>query len=587
LAIYLWKYNCAKIKKLPPGTTMKNTSKIFINYRREDTSGYAGRIFDSLAQEFEESNIFIDVTKINTGTDFTKAITQSLDLSSYFLILVGDTWLNCKDSLGKRRLDNPDDFVRKEISLAIQRKIIIIPVLVEDAKMPSATDLPEDIKEMCKWQAIEITDSRWKYDIDKLINAIKLRKKLFALNRKLMWPVLIVLMVLAFLAIWKFNSSDNTISHKLAPKDYYSNAKMYALSGDFVNAKKAYKDYLKFHLPFIDPHTSYQSMIKSQEGINAARQEYKALLLSNPGTVIEFAYALLLDRDETISKLLQLTKEAPDFAPAFYQLSIEYSQEQLGERSLTEKSLERTYLLAFLHLDSLGNNQKYYLDKTIAEQQVKDAVTRLKQSDHTTAVLKNQVSIIYMLSNDGWHLYANIGEPATKIYYRFNDDTGYHATALTGYQSSGREMPDPNMFVGRLKNGQYPVSIKYIDTKGQEQGPFDFVLDTHKERLISVKKNLELMNWVSFQKYDNRLLVYFTALLSERDVIKTINYSLNNESLSQTFPVQPWTKGGIPEIQGDIYIEVPSSTKYVAVKITFTDDSVSKLKRFDNTASDK
>src|SRR6478735_12762549 len=95
------------------------TSKIFINYRREDTSGYAGRIFDSLSGEFGENNIFIDVTKINTGTDYTEVITQALDMSTYFLILIGNTWLSCKDSSGNRRMDNPDDFVRKEISLAI------------------------------------------------------------------------------------------------------------------------------------------------------------------------------------------------------------------------------------------------------------------------------------------------------------------------------------------------------------------------------------------------------------------------------------------------------------------------------------
>src|SRR4051812_12263359 len=106
---------------------MKDSSKIFINYRREDTNGYAGRIADALTTEFGENKIFIDVTKIDTGSDFTEVITQALDQSRYLLILIGDTWLNCKDSAGNRRLDNPDDFVRKEISLAISRKINIIP----------------------------------------------------------------------------------------------------------------------------------------------------------------------------------------------------------------------------------------------------------------------------------------------------------------------------------------------------------------------------------------------------------------------------------------------------------------------------
>src|SRR6478609_4648925 len=159
---------------------INTTSKIFINYRREDTSGYSGRIFDSLSNEFGEDNIFIDVTKINTGTDYTVVITQALDKCNYFLILIGNTWLSCKDNSGNRRIDNPDDFVRKEISLAITKKIKIIPVLLEETSMPLAKEVPAGIQEMCKWQAIEIADSRWKYDTDKLIKSINLEKSFFA-----------------------------------------------------------------------------------------------------------------------------------------------------------------------------------------------------------------------------------------------------------------------------------------------------------------------------------------------------------------------------------------------------------------------
>ncbi len=562
---------------------MKTTSKIFINYRREDTSGYAGRISDALSAEFGENNIFIDVTKINTGTDYTQVITQALDMCNYFLVLIGNTWLNCKDSSGNRRIDNPDDFVRKEISLAIKKKIKIIPVLLEETRMPLASELPADIQDMCKWQAIEITDSRWKYDIDKLIKSINLGKSFFALKRKWLFPAAIIVILAVLFGIWKFNTKG-IISNTLAPKDYYHNARVSELSGDFASAQKYYKQYLKFNLPFIDPHLSYQSMLKSQEGINATRQEYKSLLSFNPNSiVVAFANALLMDRDESISELLQLTKKDPDFAPAFYQLSVEYSQDKLGERSLNEKASERTYLVQFMHLDSLGNNQKYYLDKTVAEQQVKDAVTRLKQADYATAALKNQVAIIYMLANDGWHMYANIAEQPTKIFYRFNTDSNYHATGLTGYQNSGREIPDPNIFLGQLKNGQYAVSIKYTDAKGEEQGPFNFVFDTKKERLLEVKKILAQMNWISFQKYDNKLLVYFIALLSYRDVIKEIRYSTDNQSLTEIFPMQPWTKGGIPEMQNDIYINAPLTTKYVCVKLLFSDDTESELKRFNNS----
>lgn len=562
---------------------MKATSTIFINYRREDTSGYAGRIFDSLSNEFGEDHIFIDVTKINTGNDFTEVITQALDKSDYFLVLIGNTWLTCKDAQGNRRLDNKDDFVRREIQLAIAQKIKIIPLLLEESRMPLGEDLPADIQEMCKWQAIEISDTRWKYDIDKLIASINSGKSFFTIKRKWFLPAVIIVILAVLLGFWAVTNKKTVITGKLTPKDYYQNARVAALGGDFVTAQKSYKEYLKFNLPFVDPHLSYQSMLKSQEGINATRQEYKSLLSANPtNAVIEFANAVLMNRDEEIAALIDLTKKDSLFAPAFYQLSTEYSQDKLGERSLTEKTLERNYLVQFLHLDSLGNNQKYYLDKTIAAQQQTDAVSRLKQAGYATAALKSQVALIYMLANDGWHVYANIAEQPSKIYYRFNNDTGYHVTGVTGYQNSGREIPDPNIFLGQLKNGAYAVSIKYADAKGEVQGPFNFVFDTRKERLLEVKKILAQMNWVSFQKYDDKLLLYFTALLSERDVIKEIKYSIDNQSLSEMFPVQPWTKGSVPEMQNDIYINVPLSTKYVCVKLLFVDNTASEVKRFNS-----
>ena len=176
--------------------------------------------------------------------------------------LIGNTWLNCKDSAGNRRLDNQDDFVRKEISLAISRKIKIIPVLLENAQMPDANELPDDIKQVCKWQAISITDSRWKFDVERLIKSINLRKKLFVFNHKLLLPLLFVLVAAITFGIWKRSSNENT--DPSTPKDFYRNAKMFELSGDFASAQKAYKQYLKLNLPYIDPHISYQSMLKSQ-----------------------------------------------------------------------------------------------------------------------------------------------------------------------------------------------------------------------------------------------------------------------------------------------------------------------------------
>jgi hypothetical protein len=143
--------------------------QIVINYRREDTAGHAGRLYDSLAQHFGSKHVFMDIDAIDPGADFTEVIAGAIDRSQAFISLIGKRWLAATDSSGRRRLDNPDDFVRIEIESALQRDIRVIPVLVQDVEMPSSDDLPASMRPLARRNALEIRDSSWRYDVDRLI----------------------------------------------------------------------------------------------------------------------------------------------------------------------------------------------------------------------------------------------------------------------------------------------------------------------------------------------------------------------------------------------------------------------------------
>jgi TIR domain len=146
---------------------------IFINYRRNDSEGEAGRLFDDLATQFSQESVFMDVAAIEPGQDFRKAIDKSVATCSILLALVGQEWLQTKDATGRRRLDDETDFVRLELALALQRDIPVIPVLVRGAKMPLAEHLPEDLKELAFRNAVELTHARWKSDVAVLIRALR------------------------------------------------------------------------------------------------------------------------------------------------------------------------------------------------------------------------------------------------------------------------------------------------------------------------------------------------------------------------------------------------------------------------------
>src|SRR5215831_5868354 len=130
---------------LPLPHTMRS---IFISYRREDSEGEAGRLFDDLVQHFGEDAVFMDVAAIAPGRDFRKAIDESVTTCGVFLSIIGPNWAGAKNAAGQRRLDDPADFVRLETASALKRDIPVVPVLIRGARMPGPEQLPDDGKNL-------------------------------------------------------------------------------------------------------------------------------------------------------------------------------------------------------------------------------------------------------------------------------------------------------------------------------------------------------------------------------------------------------------------------------------------------------
>ena len=145
---------------------------IFISYRREDTEGHAGRLFEDLRDRFGKDAVFMDVAGIEPGRDFRRVIEQQVASCGVLLAMIGKNWLSVVDKDGQRRLDDPHDFVRLETASALKRDIPVVPVLVHDAAMPRAEQLPDDLKELAFRNSVELTHARWASDVQLLINAL-------------------------------------------------------------------------------------------------------------------------------------------------------------------------------------------------------------------------------------------------------------------------------------------------------------------------------------------------------------------------------------------------------------------------------
>jgi len=146
---------------------------IFISYRRSDSQGEAGRLFDDLVNHFGDTSVFMDVAGIEAGRDFRKVIEESVAKCGVLLVVMGPEWLNSKDEHGVRRLDDPTDFVRIETASALKRDIPVVPVLVRGAEMPRAEQLPVDLKDLAYRNCVELTHARWRSDIKLLVDALR------------------------------------------------------------------------------------------------------------------------------------------------------------------------------------------------------------------------------------------------------------------------------------------------------------------------------------------------------------------------------------------------------------------------------
>lgn len=140
-------------------------SRVFISYRRDDSAGHAGRLFDRLVARFGASSVFMDVDDIRPGQNFEQAIEQTLSRCDHVLAVIGPRWL---DILRARR-DGGEDFVQREIVAALQRGRPVIPVLVGGARMPPAGSLPSALTSFARCNAIEIRDDRFDDDVADLI----------------------------------------------------------------------------------------------------------------------------------------------------------------------------------------------------------------------------------------------------------------------------------------------------------------------------------------------------------------------------------------------------------------------------------
>ena len=149
------------------------TGKIFISYRRDDSAGHAGRVHDRLEKEFGRDLLFMDVDAIPLGADFIEVLRTEVAKCDVLLAIIGPHWVDARDENGNRRLDSEHDFVRVEIAAALARSIPVIPILLENTRVPKAEQLPDDLKGLVRRNGLDVRHASFHIDMDKLIRGLR------------------------------------------------------------------------------------------------------------------------------------------------------------------------------------------------------------------------------------------------------------------------------------------------------------------------------------------------------------------------------------------------------------------------------
>jgi hypothetical protein len=146
---------------------------IFVSYRRSDAGPYARLLQVKLREHFPDTPVFMDLDSIEAGTDFAETIESAVRSSAVLVALIGGKWLTLTDEDGRRRLDNPEDYVRFEIRTALECAVRVIPVLVDSARMPRQDQLPTDLAKLPRLSALEMSYDRYEYDESRLVSIIQ------------------------------------------------------------------------------------------------------------------------------------------------------------------------------------------------------------------------------------------------------------------------------------------------------------------------------------------------------------------------------------------------------------------------------
>jgi len=374
------------------------------------------------------------------------------------------------------------------------------------------------------------------------------------------------------------------------PEEFYHNAKIYELGGDYSGARRSYLEYFKKDTGKLDPHLRFIKFLKVQEGRAGAREVYREVTSGMTGKIPEYVSILLLLREQRVEKLRAFSEANPEFGPVWYHLSKDYTADRVGTPTIADRRDELKFAKAFKAANDKGQVTKYFIDQELVSEWGDDAEKRRIAVEESILgeTIENPVSVAWMSHNGGSTGTVTVKERTKEILWKIKGADGVPKKT----QSTGMvENEHISMGMIQFPKRQKPVTIEitYTDHRGGSHGPFEFKFNPSSDALKEAKKYLEMtkFSWVELQTNpanSKQLLLYFTQILVYRIAIEEVKYSLDTETPDKVFELPKGNDGTFSQIDPTkmkVYLKVPEKTQFASVQLTYKDGTKSEVIRFD------
>ncbi|TIN69636.1 MAG: methyl-accepting chemotaxis protein, partial [Mesorhizobium sp.] len=216
-------------------------------------------------------------------------------------------------------------------------------------------------------------------------------------------------------------AQGGAIAEPKRPDEFYHNARVYELSGDMLNARRSYLAFAGFDVDAIDPYTRFATLLRVQDGKAGAREVFGALADKGKALSIKLVHIQQFDDAQRLDKLNAFISTHADFAPAYFLLAQEFSEDRLGAQTLADKRNEAKALTRFVSYEKDGGLLKYFVDQTQLADWLDRSRSRLAALGDVLDPSRFVPSLTPMRSNQGWSMTISLPEPATAISWRMGD----------------------------------------------------------------------------------------------------------------------------------------------------------------------